>query len=296
MRLIATLSAMAFAMSQASAHGLITSVHGANGVNMPGLTVLDGTPRGCPSAACGAQKDTAIIRDGEFESKMATPLGRTLGGGPVDPGRVISSFMRDPVSSRPLSAKRQEKGSVPAVNNAASVFTNAGGVILNGAQDLVDATPFGGGLKSAQSAVDGLASLSIGTTPGSTTDSQARENGIQSTLGYGAAHGLPTPDGRGVLRMTYHVVNQDGGGPLTADVDYTSGGKLPQAFKSVMITKNIPGVEGFSTSSTMDYELQVQVGTEKCRGSVGRARNVCIIRVRNSAIAGPFGGSGAFTN
>lgn len=32
-----------------------------------------------------------------------------------------------------------------------------------------------------------------------------------------------------------------------------------------------------------------------CDGSVGGANNVCIVRVRNSAGAGPFGGSGAFT-
>ncbi|KAJ8104978.1 hypothetical protein ONZ43_g7606 [Nemania bipapillata] len=32
-----------------------------------------------------------------------------------------------------------------------------------------------------------------------------------------------------------------------------------------------------------------------CDASVGGADNVCIVRVRNSAIAGPFGGSAAFT-
>lgn len=32
-----------------------------------------------------------------------------------------------------------------------------------------------------------------------------------------------------------------------------------------------------------------------CQGSVGGADNVCIVRVQNSALAGPFGGSAAFT-
>lgn len=32
-----------------------------------------------------------------------------------------------------------------------------------------------------------------------------------------------------------------------------------------------------------------------CDGKVGGAENVCIVRVRNSAAAGPFGGSAAFT-
>jgi Egh16-like virulence factor len=32
-----------------------------------------------------------------------------------------------------------------------------------------------------------------------------------------------------------------------------------------------------------------------CTGSVGGAKNVCIVRLQNSALAGPFGGSAAFT-
>lgn len=32
-----------------------------------------------------------------------------------------------------------------------------------------------------------------------------------------------------------------------------------------------------------------------CEGKVGSAENVCIVRVQNSAAAGPFGGSAAFT-
>jgi len=32
-----------------SAHGVVTEVKGANGVNMPGLTIQDGTPRDCSS-------------------------------------------------------------------------------------------------------------------------------------------------------------------------------------------------------------------------------------------------------
>lgn len=32
-----------------------------------------------------------------------------------------------------------------------------------------------------------------------------------------------------------------------------------------------------------------------CSGQVGGASNVCIVRMQNSALAGPFGGSAAFT-
>lgn len=32
-----------------------------------------------------------------------------------------------------------------------------------------------------------------------------------------------------------------------------------------------------------------------CEGKAGGAENVCVVRVRNPALAGPFGGSAAFT-
>ena len=35
--------------SYVSAHGVVVSMNGANGVTMPGLTVADGTPRDCSS-------------------------------------------------------------------------------------------------------------------------------------------------------------------------------------------------------------------------------------------------------
>lgn len=71
----------------------------------------------------------------------------------------------------------------------------------------------------------------------------------------------------------------------------------PKAFKPANVIQNIPGVAGFSTSSTMDYEVKVQLPSGmKCTGVVGGIENICIVRVRNNAISGPFGGSAAFTN
>lgn len=43
---VALLAALA---AYASAHGVVTSVTGANGVTMPGLSIQDGTPRDCSS-------------------------------------------------------------------------------------------------------------------------------------------------------------------------------------------------------------------------------------------------------
>ena len=43
----ATALALAAFIASASAHGVVTEIQGANGVNMPGLSVADGTPRDC---------------------------------------------------------------------------------------------------------------------------------------------------------------------------------------------------------------------------------------------------------
>lgn len=65
---------------------------------------------------------------------------------------------------------------------------------------------------------------------------------------------------------------------------------------SAQVIQNIPGVAGFSTSSIIDYEVKGQTPKGmKCTGTISAAKNVCIVRVRNTAISGPFGGSAAFT-
>lgn len=60
---------------------------------MPGLTVVDGTPRDCPSAGCGAQDDTAIIRANEAGTAKASAMGRTKANGPVTADRMMAIFM-----------------------------------------------------------------------------------------------------------------------------------------------------------------------------------------------------------
>ncbi|KAJ5144051.1 uncharacterized protein N7515_002838 [Penicillium bovifimosum] len=295
MMLTKFLSLTLLAATQVASHGLITRIIGANGIEMPGLTVVDGIPRDCPSAACGGQKDTAVIRDQEMGSIKASALGRTLISGPVDPKRVIENFMKPNTETR--AHARQFLQDRQVINDAASVITNAGGAVLNGAQDLADKTPFGGAIKGAQSAVDDVAGALPGVKSGAVTPSGTVEKGLEISSGKGSVSGLPSASDDGVITMIYHQVNQDGAGPLSADIDATSGGTDPKAFKPASVIQNIPGVAGFSTSSTMDYEVKVRLpsGT-KCTGIVGNIKNVCLVRVRNNAISGPFGGSAAFTN
>lgn len=85
---------------------------------------------------------------------------------------------------------------------------------------------------------------------------------------------------------------------MTAEIDATSGGTDPDAFQTAEVTQDVPGIgiQGLSLATNTDFPLKVQMPQGMtCEGSVGGANNVCIVRVRNGAAAGPFGGSGAFT-
>ena len=67
---------------------------------------------------------------------------------------------------------------------------------------------------------------------------------------------------------------------------------------SAKVIQDVPGigVGGLSGVTTTDFPVKVQMPAGMtCTGSVGGATNVCIVRLQNSALAGPFGGSAAFT-
>jgi hypothetical protein len=133
---------------------------------------------------------------------------------------------------------------------------------------------------------------------GTKTPKGTSETGVASAAGAGAASGLPTTSDNGTITMTFHQVNQDGAGPLTAQIDPTSGGTDPVAFQDAQVTQNVPGIGigGLSAATTTDFPVKVQMPAGvTCSGTAGGASNVCIVRMQNSALAGPFGGSAAFT-
>ena len=84
---------------------------------------------------------------------------------------------------------------------------------------------------------------------------------------------------------------------MEATIDGTSGGTDPAAFETAEVTNDVPGfIAGLSLSTNTDFPITVQMPAGMtCDGSAGGAENVCIVRVRNSTPAGPFGGSAAFT-
>lgn len=136
------------------------------------------------------------------------------------------------------------------------------------------------------------------TAAGQKSAKGTTEQGVSKAAGSGAASGLPTCSDSGEITMTFHQVNQDGAGPLTAQIDATSGGTDPAAFQDAKVTQNVPGIGigGLSAAQTTDFPVKVQMPAGMtCSGSAGGASNVCVVRMQNSALAGPFGGSAAFT-
>jgi hypothetical protein len=133
---------------------------------------------------------------------------------------------------------------------------------------------------------------------GTKTPSGTVETAVKAAAGAGGSSGLPTTADDGTLTMTFHQVNQDGAGPLTAAVDPTSGGTSAAAFQTAEVTQNVPGIGigGLSAAQTMDFPVAIQMPAGMtCSGSVAGAENVCVAKLQNSALAGPFGGSVAFT-
>lgn len=249
----------AFAATNVFAHGVVTEVQGANGVNLPGLSVADGTPRDCPSPGCGAEADTSIIRTKEVGTSKASALGRTNGGGPVDAQKMVSTFMNGAA------------GNSSEVKAARALHAEALARRVN---------------------------LPRAANGGTKTPAGTKETAVKAATGMAASQGMPTCADDGQVKLVFHQVNQDGAGPLTAQIDSTSGGKDPAAFKDAQVTQNVPGIGigGLSAAQVMDFPVAVQMPQGMtCSGSVGGASNVCIVRMQNAALAGPFGGSAAFT-
>ncbi|KAM5347941.1 hypothetical protein ACJ41O_007765 [Fusarium nematophilum] len=271
------LAVSAALITAVSAHGVVLSVQGANGVTMPGLSVADGTPRDCSSNRCGSQADTSIIRDREIQSGEASPLGRTQGNGPVDPAVMISNFLGT------------------GGGNAAP--TNDGANAGVGVEDDLSNLPDQQRRRHKRQRGGFLSGLFGGGGQGDKNETP-EETSVAASAGDGSTSGLPTAADDGSVNMTFRQINQDGAGPMTADIDATSGGSDASAFQSAEVTQDVPGAgfQGLSLATNTDFPLTVQMPQGMtCEGSVGGAQNVCIVRVRNGAAAGPFGGSAAFT-
>ncbi|KAM3075501.1 hypothetical protein ACMFMG_007647 [Clarireedia jacksonii] len=89
------------------------------------------------------------------------------------------------------------------------------------------------------------------------------------------------------LTVTIHQVNADGAGPYTCDLDETSNAGIIS--QNLSVTNNVPGVNGLSQAKTQDFNITVQMPDKlACNGA--STGNICTVRCRNNAVAGPFGG------
>lgn len=228
--------------------------------------MIDGTPRDCSSARCGAQADTSITRKNELGTSKASALGRTSGGGPVDAAAAVANFMGGASNIAARNAHMSKR---------------------------VDFSSFfgGGGAGAGGGAGGGATGTGVKAVKGTS------ESGVAAAAGSGAESGLPTTADDGTLTMTFHQVNQDGAGPLTAAVDGTSGGTDPAAFQTAQVVQNVPGaIAGLSTATSTDFPVKIQMPAGMvCSATVAGVNNVCVAKLQNSALAGPFGGSVAFT-
>ncbi|KAI8824122.1 uncharacterized protein EV422DRAFT_518960 [Fimicolochytrium jonesii] len=89
------------------------------------------------------------------------------------------------------------------------------------------------------------------------------------------------------MTITVHQINGDGAGPYTCEVDQTGTG---ENFQEATVTTNLPGRRGNNRATSLtDQPLVVNMPANlACTG--GAAKNVCLVRCRNPARAGPFGG------
>ncbi|APA08151.1 hypothetical protein SS1G_00173 [Sclerotinia sclerotiorum 1980 UF-70] len=90
-----------------------------------------------------------------------------------------------------------------------------------------------------------------------------------------------------LMTITIHQVNADGAGPYSCDLDQTSNAGIIS--QNLTVTNNVPGVNGLSQAKTQDFNITVQMPDNlACTGA--STGNICTVRCRNNAVAGPFGG------
>jgi len=117
-------------------------------------------------------------------------------------------------------------------------------------------------------------------------------NDVAAGVAAASSAGLPSMAEDGTLTMTIHQINQDGGGPYACDISADATGA---DFQPMTVTKNVPGILGFSAATAEDFPLVAQAPAGMtCTG--GPNGDACLVRCRNNTPAGPFGSCATVTN
>ncbi|PHH53789.1 hypothetical protein CFIMG_003331RAa [Ceratocystis fimbriata CBS 114723] len=91
------------------------------------------------------------------------------------------------------------------------------------------------------------------------------------------------------VTVTIHQVNSDGAGPYVCDMDMTSNTLGVSGQTPLVVENNVPGTNGFSQAKTQQFNITVTMPDNMdCTGA--STGNICTVRCRNNALAGPFGG------
>ncbi|KAF5979708.1 gEgh 16 [Fusarium coicis] len=91
----------------------------------------------------------------------------------------------------------------------------------------------------------------------------------------------------GEITVTIHQVNADGAGPYVCDLDESSNTNTN--IQNLTVTNNVPGTNGLSQVKTQAFNITVKMPDDlNCFGA--STGNICTVRCRNNALAGPFGG------
>ncbi|KAF5020468.1 hypothetical protein F66182_7507 [Fusarium sp. NRRL 66182] len=89
------------------------------------------------------------------------------------------------------------------------------------------------------------------------------------------------------ITVTIHQVNADGAGPYVCDLDESSNAN--EISQNLTVTNNVPGVNGLSQAKEQAFNITVKMPDDlNCFGA--STGNICTVRCRNNALAGPFGG------
>ncbi|KAL4268735.1 GEgh 16 protein [Pleurotus pulmonarius] len=116
-------------------------------------------------------------------------------------------------------------------------------------------------------------------------------NNVQTMLATAVSAGLPMAAADGSVTMTLHQVNGDGAGPYTCQVSADASG---QNFVAMTVTTQVPGTNSRSRTTATAFPLVAQMPAGMaCTG--GPNGDACLVRCRNAARAGPFGGCVAVT-
>ncbi|KAI0104697.1 hypothetical protein GGR51DRAFT_225254 [Nemania sp. FL0031] len=100
---------------------------------------------------------------------------------------------------------------------------------------------------------------------------------------------LPQVTQGGELNMTLHQVNSDGGGPYTCEINADGTG---ETWEDIDVTTTPPGENSRNRDgAATDFPLVAAIPDDQaCTGTVAGQDNACLVRCKNAARAGPFGG------